>query len=96
MPRACEFKKVIIYLLWNKDFYFVVLIYCSLSSYQFQTFPTSFQSTGRITSGNRARIGIAGGPNVCAILAELLRGPAPQSCYNSGRNFLMNLRNVYC
>jgi hypothetical protein len=62
----------------------------------FKLSPISFQNTGLIGSRNRARIGIVGWPTVFVILPELLRGPAPQSCYNSGRNLLKNLRSVCC
>ena len=62
----------------------------------FKLFHTSFQRTGLTASGNIARIGIVGWRTVCVILPELLRGPAPQSCSNSDRNLLMNLRNVCC
>ena len=97
MPCTCEFKKKkVIYLFWNEYSYFVRFIYSRSFLINFKLFHTSFQRTGLIASGNIARIGIVGWRTVCVILPELLRGPAPQSCSNSDRNLLMNLRNVCC
>lgn len=97
MPCTCEFKKKkVIYLFWNEYSYFVRFIYSRSFLINFKLFHTSFQRTGLIASGNIARIGIVGWRTVCVILPELLRGPAPQSCCNSDRNLLMNLRNVCC
>ena len=97
MPCTCEFKKKkVIYLFWNEYSYFVRFIYSRSFLINFKLFHTSFQRTGLTASGNIARIGIVGWRTVCVILPELLRGPAPQSCCNSDRNLLMNLRNVCC
>jgi hypothetical protein len=96
VPCTCELKKRF-FTSFGMSTLILSVSYTSMSFLiNFKLFPTSFQRIGRIASGNIARIGIVGWHTVCVILPELLRGPAPQSCCNSDRNFLMSLRSVCC